>query len=1428
MKTRIITTFLTAIFFVAVLSPAFAQSSEQCFQEGIMKEEGEGNLPAAIDIFNAIVEDSKAGEALQAKALLHVGLCYEKLGKQEATKAYQNLVNNFPGQKNEVSIAKERLSRLLLAEEKTPVSSVQNNLVPKFTKIKIPTKLSWAVKLSPDGKKLAHVSDKKLWITPLSSNLGSNIPGTPVQLNTGGIEVEWTGLDWSRDGKWIAFNDYPKHDENGKYIENQSILIVPSDGGEPKKLVENFRSARVINYRISLSPDAEKIAFSSINENQQQHIFSLDIDTRTSKQLAEMEAREPAFSPDGKSIAFVKDKNMGMDEGDLGLWLVDAEGGTPVKLANAGKASSPVWSPDGKMIAYLDNSKGTQINIAPVNVNGNPNDQKISIDAPEGIEEVRLLAGWTPDNRIGALLVSKLEYGLFTLPAKGGQAAMILNDIRAFQPRWSRDSKQIFYVTQPLEGTGRSYRQFLAFVPASGGKGTPLKTNINGESVKQFAYQSGNRVSPDGKWIVTSTWTPADTNTLKVHWPTSKIWKVSVDGDEAIQITNTPGNFSDMSPCWSPDGKNIAFIRFQLVAGENDIFGGNNRIYTINSEGGEPEILVSITGKYVNSVNWSPDGKTIAFLTKEINEPHTKELNLYDVDTKGLRKIVNIEAANVNNEMAWSPDSKRIAINDALGKVIEVITIADESVEDISTGLVDVNIYHLDWSPDGKRFAFCGWKGGEPEFWFLEDFLLTKQMAEQYLKKGNELFGQWEYEQAIKEYKKAIESDPKSLVALNAQYCTGQTLFRQGKYDRALETFKQLVEENPQSNIAPVTELMISQVEYEIKNGKQTENENSIGERNKIISEHDITYRRVKSFAGKNDIISHTGGLNLSPDARFVVLENKVVPLDGSPPFNLVNKKYVYRSVYSPQMTKAAFFADSAIWVIPVSPISGKATGKPVKLLDGNYDFQNVVGWSPDGGKIAFVRNDNKISDDIWTLSVLDRTLNPITNESGYEKSPVWSPDGKTILYDGDGYCLAPVNGGEHRKLSDGGGNPFWSPDGKWLIFTQNQSEQRLYSLDSGKETTFTFPRQVGRFLGFDREQNKMLFFRSSFNDQWGLKVVSVNGGPSFKPALNNPVYDEKWTGDSRHMIIMSDDENEKSQMKIVSLTGDYSQSIKIDGNFEGRPVLFDCSPDYSHIAFSIEKQNGNKNLYVVPFSVKEAKTTGPAQLIFEDWTGGAYNVNFNWSKDGAKIALIHKKDIWIVPLKGKPRQVTFTPENKRWINWSPDGKWISYVVPSSRTAIVHVISEDGKIDKIVDDKAKASCWCPDSKSIVLLSGNALNVVSNDGTLLKNITDINEQELTVISDLQYSPDEKYLGFIGYNKDEDAIVYLYDFEENKFSELAFDVVNDYKYALRWSPDGKWLSYLTYEQEKVRPEGVLWEADFEEVKAKIVANSQHSAN
>lgn len=207
-----------------------------------------------------IFPQQDADQSLQAKALLHIGMCYEKLGMQEAVKAYERLVNNFPAQKNEVALARERLNRLvqmIAVDQKIP-------LAPKFTQIKIPTKLSRQLALSPDGKRLLLVSDEKLWIMPLSGNLGSDFPGKPEQLNTDGIKVVWAGLSWSGDGKSIAFNELNSpalqdKPEEGK--KNKSIYIIPAEGGKPRKIIDNYSTGLATNYKISLSPDGKNWLF---------------------------------------------------------------------------------------------------------------------------------------------------------------------------------------------------------------------------------------------------------------------------------------------------------------------------------------------------------------------------------------------------------------------------------------------------------------------------------------------------------------------------------------------------------------------------------------------------------------------------------------------------------------------------------------------------------------------------------------------------------------------------------------------------------------------------------------------------------------------------------------------------------------------------------------------------------------------------------------------------------------------------------------------------------------------------------------------------------------------------------------------------------------------------------------------------------------
>ena len=618
------------------------------------------------------------------------------------------MVENYPDQTQTVALAKENLNRLL--------ASADAPHKPTFRKIRIPTEFSWSVRLSPDGKNLALVSDKKLWSMPLEGNLGPEFPGEPVQINTENAEVEWTGLAWSGDGNWIAYNEYPSKEQVKENKGKQSIYVVSSKGGIPKNVYENYRDQRTVNYRISLSTDGKTLAFTSV-ENAKQHIYTIPVEGGNPIRLTHMEAREPAFSPNGKMIAFVEDKYMSRGGGDL--YVVPALGGTPKHVANAVNASNPVWSPNGDMIAFLDYGKQrNHINIIPVGVNGEAAGDLISIEAPEGIDGIWLLAGWSHDNEIGSIFEISGETGLYTLPTRGGKAMQVAHS--GGQPRWSPDGKRIFCINYPDEKSSDWRGLAITSIPADGGsfKTVPVESDIK---IGIPAFGAGNRVSPDGKTIVFS----GKTQKKPPHFLHNSIWTLPVGGGKPKQITEAVEQTTDMFPCWSPDGKVVAFVRARIP--ENALnLNWHTKICLIQVNSGKQTIL-SEESDSINfgPIEWSPDGKFVAFFSRKDDTSNVVDLKIISANGNGKSRIIsNVKDPHPGMQFAWSPDSKQIAFNGPDGKVIKIISLDDGNTVNIATGLVDSNIGdRLDWSPDGKRFVFVGGKGESKAFWLLEDFL---------------------------------------------------------------------------------------------------------------------------------------------------------------------------------------------------------------------------------------------------------------------------------------------------------------------------------------------------------------------------------------------------------------------------------------------------------------------------------------------------------------------------------------------------------------------------------------------------------------------------------------------------------------------------------------------------------------------------------
>ncbi len=396
------------IFCLTITFNISAQTTPQeMLNKAIYEEEVNGNLDEAIKLFLEIVDKNPTNRAVTVEAFYHLGLTNEKLGNKKAKEYYEKIVNSFGDQPEFVRIANERLSRLI----KFASNNAKTELKPKFRKVNCPIKLSWVMQLSPDGKKVifASASDGKLWIMPLSGKLGPEFPGIPEKINTDNVEADWSGLAWSGDSKWIAFNGGMQNKKEQKRDGNQDIYIVPADGGKPKQLTK--------------TPESFINAF-------------------------------PCWSTDGKSIAYVHakaDKVYSTGFNELNIYSVPVDGGDPKVLtsdSDSVKFAPIACSPDGKFVAYFstvkDDTKAGILKILSVN------DRVSKVVKKIQVAHTHIELAWSPDSKSIAFIYGTETYGknIRVISINDGSTKDIetgLENINMYQLDWSPDGDRFVF-----------------------------------------------------------------------------------------------------------------------------------------------------------------------------------------------------------------------------------------------------------------------------------------------------------------------------------------------------------------------------------------------------------------------------------------------------------------------------------------------------------------------------------------------------------------------------------------------------------------------------------------------------------------------------------------------------------------------------------------------------------------------------------------------------------------------------------------------------------------------------------------------------------------------------------------------------------------------------------------------------------------------
>ncbi len=706
----------------------------------------------------------------------------------------------------------------------------------------------------------------------------------------------------------------------------------------------------------------------------------------------------------------------------------------------------------------------------------------------------------------------------------------------------------------------------------------------------------------------------------------------------------------------------------------------------------------------------------------------------------------------------------------------------------------------------------------------------VESQAERHLDKGNELFKRWDYESAVREYEKAIKLRPNTLMAMNAQYCIGQAWYRAGKYDIALKTLTDLVAEHPGSTIAPVTELMISQVRYAMQEAPNPATSTIKSRGDTLVDpETGITFRKVKTLTGESDIITYANALNLSPNGKFLLSEQTVFPMDGSSPFELIDFRetgiQATRATWSPDGAKVAFYSGDALCVVPVSPETGRATGPYQKIHKSPLRWHHPPGWSPDGNKLTFFSSEA----DLWVINSDGTNLKQITaTKEILEFGPAWSPDGKTIayakgrrptivgLYDIDNDRLSELAEAEYRIA------PVWSADGNWIIGSEF-GKLHFYSLAQRNEFEYSPPPEAGIFFSC-RKDGRMLFFRSSYFGNTGLRIASSEGGPSFEPVhLLTNWGGSRWSNDGKLIGVQGEDEDGNIAMRIVPLAGGRSYVIALDNLVEGKPFPFKFSSDLSKLLFKVDRGDGKVDLFCVAISPEEARTKGPAVKIFDGWRQeGALNIVISLSPDGEKAALVHEGDIWITFTNGdEPVKI---PQKAGYLRWAGNGK--SLLLNASGWNLLENPGPQGKLIELLDDGKKIKCRynriaiSPDNTRCAIASDDQIKIIPLDKKGTTRILNIGG--LQGCRYPAWSPDGQSLAFVSIKETDDPVrypdgryqIYTISLDEGKPVRVASDD-DDYKEQLSWSPDGKWLAYSIERSVKVRPESTIWAADLDEI-------------
>ncbi len=447
--------------------------------------------------------------------------------------------------------------------------------------------------LSPDGNHLAFSWDGE---TGDNFDIYVKMIGSETTLRLTDNPAEDCCPAWSSDGRYIAFMRISE--------TKGEIFILPALGGPERKLLTTSGANPFGLLRfVSWSPDGRFLAFADQGPDEEPYaIFLVSVESLERHKLTAPPAEYlgdsyPVFSPDGKTLAFVRVVSAAVSD----IYLLSVVGGEPRRLTFGNPWIIGLdWTPDGSEIVYSSGLLTSGNSLWRISASGGAPErsalgrEKASYPSISGqghrlayrqgvsdsnIWRIELQSstgrGGSPTRLIAS---TRLEGGTQFSPdgkkitfcsGRSGSTEIWICDsdgsncfqLTSFQgpltctPRWSPDGQQIAFDSRP-EGHGDIF-----VVDVERRVPRRLTTATSDDVVPSW--------SNDGRWIYFAS----------NRSGTRQVWKASAEGGPAVQVTQN-GGFAAFE---SPDGQFVYYAKYTEPG-----------IWRVPVEGGEETLVLDL------------------------------------------------------------------------------------------------------------------------------------------------------------------------------------------------------------------------------------------------------------------------------------------------------------------------------------------------------------------------------------------------------------------------------------------------------------------------------------------------------------------------------------------------------------------------------------------------------------------------------------------------------------------------------------------------------------------------------------------------------------------------------------------------------------------------------------------------------------------